>query len=231
MPLSSISRCSRLNSCPAFFSASFSSASVRSPQAPEEPELAVVDAEVDLAGHRRRPLEEAGAEQLAQRDRVVLARHGGDEAPVEVDRLELDLAHEVLGDRLGALDRLDVEGGHDLGEVGHVGLGEDRGRHHRLAEEPADLLFVGVAGGAPEALGELAGEAVGAAHAERHRAVLGIDPPDRLVGEVVALAVPADGRRPSPGLPACRSHRSSGVLTAGRMAHSQVRPVRPQEPP
>src|SRR6185295_2225144 len=62
------------------------------PQPPEEPELAVVDAEVDLAGHRRRPGEEAGAEQLAQGHRVVVARNRGKEALVEVDRLELDLA-------------------------------------------------------------------------------------------------------------------------------------------
>jgi len=41
-----------------------------------------------------------------------------------------------------------------------VRLGEDRGRHHGLAEEPADLLFVGVAGSAPEPLGKLPGEAV-----------------------------------------------------------------------
>ena len=88
-----------------------------------------------------------------------------------------------------ALDRLDVEGGDDLGQVGHVGLGEQRRRQHRLAEEAADLLFVGVAGGAPEALGELAGEPVGAADAERHRPVLGVDPADRLVGQLVPLAV------------------------------------------
>ena len=130
-----------------------------------------------------------------------------------------------------ALDRLDVEGGDDLGQVGHVGLGEDRRRHHRLAEEAADLLFVGVAGGAPEALGELAGEAVDAADAERHRAVFGIDPADRLVGEPVALAVAADGLGPVLGFLLCRSQsRPAGALTAGRIAQSQVRPVRPQEP-
>ena len=73
MPLSSISPWRRLKSWPAFFSASFSSALAALAEAPEEPELAVVDAEVDLAGHRRRPREEAGAEELAQGDRVVLA--------------------------------------------------------------------------------------------------------------------------------------------------------------
>src|SRR4051794_27701812 len=56
---------------------------------PEEPELAVVDAEVDLTLNRRHPAEEAGAEQLPQLDRVVLARHRRQEALVEVDRLEL----------------------------------------------------------------------------------------------------------------------------------------------
>src|SRR5262249_51549093 len=63
-------------------------------QAPEEPELAVVDAEVDLAAHRRHPGEEAGAEQLPQLHRVVLLRHRRPEALVEVDRLEFDLARE-----------------------------------------------------------------------------------------------------------------------------------------
>ena len=94
-------------------------------------------------------------------------------------------------DDLVALDRLDVEGGDDLGQVRHVGLGEQRGRQHRLVEEAADFLFVGVAAGAPEALGELPGEAVDAADAERHRAVFGVDPADLLVGEAVALAVAA----------------------------------------
>ena len=93
------------------------------------------------------------------------------------------LRDEVLGERLGPLDRLDVEGRDDLGQVGHVGLGEDRRRQHRLAEEAADLLLVGVAAGAPEPLDQLAGEPVGAADAERDRAVLGVDPADRLVGE------------------------------------------------
>ena len=50
------------------------------------------------------------------------------------------------------LDRLDVEGGDDLGQVGHVGLGEQRRRQDGLAEEAARLLLVGVAGGPPEAL-------------------------------------------------------------------------------
>ena len=65
--------CSRLNSWPAFFSAALQLRLAALAQPPEEPELAVVDAEVDLAGHRRHPAEEAGAEQLAQRHRVVLA--------------------------------------------------------------------------------------------------------------------------------------------------------------
>ena len=112
-----------------------------------------------------------GLKSSRSADRVVVAGDGREEALVEVDRLELDLAPEPLHDQLvGApLDRLDVECGHDLGEVGHVRLGQHRGRQDRLAEEAALLLLVGVAGGAPEPVRELAGQPVRAADAERNR--------------------------------------------------------------
>jgi hypothetical protein len=100
------------------------------------------------------------------------------------------------GDGLGALDRLHVEGRDDLRQIRHVCLGKDRGRQHGLAEQAACLLLAGIAAGAPETFDQLAREAVGAADAERHRAVHGIDPADRLVGEVVALPVLADDLRP-----------------------------------
>ncbi len=65
---------------------------------------------------------------------------------------------------------------------GMCALAKHRGRHHGLAEEPADLLFAGVAGGAPEALDQLPGEPVDAADAERDGASHGVDPADLLVG-------------------------------------------------
>src|SRR5436190_11205197 len=97
-------------------------------QHPEEPQLLLGDRELDLVVHRGHPLEEAGAERLPERERVVLAGDGGEEALVELDALELDLAprrlvHDQLLGRL--LDRLDVERRHHLGQVGNVRLGED----------------------------------------------------------------------------------------------------------
>ena len=47
----------------------------------------------------------------------------------------------------------------------------------RLAAEPALLVLVGVAGGAPEAVAQLARDPVGAAGAERRRTALGLSPP------------------------------------------------------
>ena len=73
MPLSSISALQALEQLAGVLQRRLQLLLAALAQAPEEPELAVVDAEVDLAGHRRRPLEEAGAEELAQGDRVVLA--------------------------------------------------------------------------------------------------------------------------------------------------------------
>src|SRR5215208_112067 len=118
------------------------------PQPPQEPELAFGDAEVDLVVDRRHPAQEAGAEGLPQRHRVVLARHGRQEALVEVDALELHLAaRRALQDELvrGLLDRLDVERRHHLGEVRDVGLREHRARQHGLREQTALLALVRVA--------------------------------------------------------------------------------------
>src|SRR5438477_6637676 len=91
-------------------------------QAPVEVELLLEDAEVDLVVDRRRPGEEARAERLAQRDRVEPLRHRREEPLVELDRLELDLTRDALDSELlwPALDRLDVERRHHLGEIGHV---------------------------------------------------------------------------------------------------------------
>ena len=75
-----------------------------------EEELLLGDPEVDLGGDSRDPVDEGRAEELAQRDRIMLPRDRGDEALVEIDALELDAAagapvERVLG---GALDRFDV---------------------------------------------------------------------------------------------------------------------------
>jgi len=117
-------------------------------QHPEEPQLLLGDAELDLVVHRRHPRQEPRTERLPERDRVVLAGDGGEEALVELDALELDLAprrlvHDQLLGRL--LDRLDVERWHHLGQVGNVRLGEHRPRKDRLREQPALLVLVGVA--------------------------------------------------------------------------------------
>ena len=133
----------------------------------------------------------AGTEELPQRDRIVVAWDGGDEALVEVDALELDPAPRVAVERVPGrpLDRLDVEDRDDGGQVRHVRLGQHGARQDRLATEAALLVLVGVAGGAEEAVAELAREPVGAARAERHRRAHGLMPADRLVAQ------PALGRQ------------------------------------
>src|SRR4051794_36120105 len=161
-------------------------------KAPVEVELALEDAEIDLVLDRRRPAQEAGAERLAERDRVVALRHRRQEAPVELDRLELDLAGDALHRELvgTALDRLDVERRHHAREVRDVGLDEHRAGQHRLREEASLLALVGVARGAPELVGELPRQPVGAAGAERLRATLRVQPADLLVAKVALLRDP-----------------------------------------
>ena len=99
------------------------------PQPPEEVELAVGGAEVDLAVDRRRPVEEARAEELAQGDRVVALGDGRDEAPVELDALELDpqrgCACGAARPGVASIDSTS-KAGTTRRQVGHVGLGEDR---------------------------------------------------------------------------------------------------------
>ena len=186
-PCSSISPWSRLNSCPAFLSASLSSSGERSRRRQRNQSwqslIPKLISPVIVVVHARKP-------GLNSSRRAIGSYSFGTEAMKRLlkSTTRTRPCGRGAGDRLGALDRLDVEGGDDLRQVGHVGLGEDRRRQHRLAEKAAGLLLVGVAGGPPEAFDELAGEPVGAAHAERHRRVLGVDPADRLVGEVVALA-------------------------------------------
>src|SRR3954464_4526654 len=86
------------------------------------------------------------------------------------------------------VERFDIEDRHHLGEVGHVRLDQRRGRKDRLAPEAPLLVLLGVAGGPPEALGELSRETVGAAGAQRRRLALWIDPPDRFVAELPLLS-------------------------------------------
>ena len=164
-------------------------------QAPVEVELALGDAEVHLRVDPGHPVEESGAERLAQGDRVVLARHGGDEAAVELDRLELHAvaADAALDGVARALQRLDVEDRHHRREVGHVGLGQHRaGQHLPAAEQPAAALaLVGVARRAPELVVELPGQPVRPAGAERRRPAARVEAADRLVGD------PAGGRHPA----------------------------------
>ena len=96
MLVSSTSLRMRLKSRPPLSSAASSSSRGALAQPPEEPELLLGDPELDLVVDRRHPLEEAGAERLPERDRVVLAGDGGEEALVELDALELDLAARGL---------------------------------------------------------------------------------------------------------------------------------------
>ena len=191
MPLSSISDWIRRNSWPAFFSASFSSSSERSRRCQRNqswrsltpklisPFIVVTQARKPGPNSSRRAI---GSNSFGTVVQKRLLKSSDSNSTLREKRCWTCSV---------ALDRLDVEGGDDLGQVGHVGLGEDRGRQHRLVEEAAHLAFVGVAGGAPEALDQLPGEPVDAADAERHRPVFGIDPADRLVGDFVALAVAA----------------------------------------
>jgi hypothetical protein len=165
-----------------------------------EVHLLLGGAEVDLAVDRRRPGEEAGAEELAEGDRVVIGGHGRDETLVELDALELDAPAAVAAELLirRRLDRLDVEGGDDARQVRHVRLDEQGLGQDGLREEAAGLVLVGVAARAPEVRGELPGQAVGAAGAERGRRVAGVDAAHLLVGEP---AVVGDGaHRRDPGL-------------------------------
>ena len=167
-----------------------------------EEELLLRDPEVDCGRDAGGPIDEARAEQLSQGDRVVIPGHGGDEALVEVDALELDPAPGVAVDQItgGALHRLDVEDRHDRRQVGHVRLDQDRPGENRLAAEATLLVLVGVAGGAEEPVGELSGEPVGAARAECDRSALRIDPADRLVAEASLGGQPGDDLGPLLGL-------------------------------
>ena len=72
------------------------------PEPPVEEELLICDPEVDLGEDLGGPVDQGGAEELAQRHQVVVARHRRDEPLVEVDRLELDPAARVpIEDVLG----------------------------------------------------------------------------------------------------------------------------------
>src|SRR5436190_4163610 len=186
-------------------------------KAPVEVELLLEDAEVDRCRNRRRPFEEARAESLAQRDRVVSLRDGREEAPVELDRLELDLARDALhGELVGSvLDRLDVERGRHPRQVGDVRLHEHGAGKDSLREQPSLLALVGVAGGAPEPIGELADQAVGAARAKRRRPPFRVEPADRVVPQ--AALAPHGLHRLGPGCRlALRAHRRQGCFTRRR---------------
>src|SRR5262245_16302570 len=75
---------------------------------PVEEELLLGDPEVDLRRDPGDPVDEGGAEELAQRHRIVVLGDRRDEALVEVDALELDPPPGEAIDRVvgGALERL-----------------------------------------------------------------------------------------------------------------------------
>ena len=78
--------------------------------------------------------------------------------------------------------------GTTLARSGMCALARTAPGSDRLAAEAALLALIGIAGGAPEVVGQLAGDPVGAAGAERRGRAHRVEAADRLVGRAPVLA-------------------------------------------
>src|SRR5262249_21013008 len=150
---------------------------------PVEEELLLGDPEFDLRRDPGDPVDEGGAEELAQRHRIVVLRDRRYEALVEVDALELDSAPGEAIDRVArsALERLNVEHRDHRCQVRHGVLAREPPRPPPLAHEAPPLAPVCAAGRPEELAHELAGDPFGPPGTGGEGGALGVDPADRLV--------------------------------------------------